>query len=191
MKMILASSSVFRKELMEKLKIDFSCEDSKIDEESFKDQNLSPTELAKTLAFEKANSLAHKYPEAIIIGSDQVCFCDDQIFGKPVTFEKAKEQLGFLNGKTHYLYTAYCLLYRQKKIIHCNTTTLQMKHLSTTQIENYIRKDEPFYCAGSYKIESLGIALFDRVETSDWSAIIGLPMQNLIKDLTELGVTII
>lgn len=185
--LILASTSPYRKELLEKLKIPFQCMPSQVDEDLEKEKTLEPVGLSQKLAFQKANSVFQKNPDATVIGSDQVAFVDQTIFDKPTNFDNAFKQLSFLSDKTHYLVSAVCIIKNQKVIEFQNQTALKMKALTDQQIRSYLHKDQPFDCAGSYKIESLGISLFEKIECSDFTSIIGLPLIELTKSLNSLG----
>lgn len=189
-KIILASASKYRKELLERLGIDFQCIPADIDEDSFKSKISDPAELAKVLAYEKAKVVFEKHPDAIVIGSDQLGYIDNQILGKTGSFDGSVKQLKLLSGKEHKLLTAYCVISNIKNVLKLNVTKLKMKNLNDLQIKNYLRKDNPFDCAGSYKLELNGISLFENIETVDHTAIIGLPLIELGLDLEEFGVTV-
>lgn len=183
--LILASTSVYRQELLKKLGLSFSAQAPLFDEEAFKNKGLPPIELAQTLARGKAESLAKA--THCVIGGDQLVSFEGKILGKAKTFEKAIEQLSGLQGKTHELITAVCVLYKQEKTEWINVTRLSMRKLSREQIEAYLKKDNPLDCAGSYKIELNGLSLFENIETSDFSAIQGLPLLELGSVLSKYG----
>lgn len=187
MKLVLASTSPFRKAQLENLKIEFTADSPLVDEDNFKQKISHPKELCQTLAFEKANSLKAKYPNDIIIGADQLIELDNNILGKPKTKEKALEQLLLMSGKTHKLITSVCLIKGDSKKEHTDITRLTMKNLDTASLKKYIEFDNPLNCAGSYKIESTGLSLFSQVESNDHSAIIGLPLISIISFLKEFG----
>lgn len=189
-KIILASASKYRKELLERLGIDFECIPADIDEDSFKDKISDPEELAKTLAFEKAKVVFDQYPDAIVIGSDQLGYIDNTVLGKTGSFEGSVEQLKLLSGKSHQLLTAYCVMDSVRSVLKLNKTTLKMKNLNDLQIKNYLSADNPFDCAGSYKLELKGISLFEHIDTSDHTSIVGLPLIELGLDLQEFGLVI-
>lgn len=191
MKIILASSSKYRKELLSKLGLSFECISPDVDEDSIKlNNNLSFKDKAVALAILKANTIAENYPDAIVIGSDQICHDDNKIFSKSGSIERSFEILKSLSGKIHYLTTAYCIKKANKTITHANVTTLKMRKLSDLQIKNYLSIDKPIDCAGSYKLEQNGISLFESVQTDDYTAIIGLPIIQLGNDLSLLGISI-
>ncbi len=188
MNLILASTSPYRKALLEQLRLPFQTLDSKVDEEKHKQVIKDPYQLTETLAYEKAQSVFQENPQSIVIGSDQVSLFKGEILGKPGTKEKAYEQLMKLQGERHELVTATCVLAPQKKFLWVETVELHMRKLNCDQVKKYIDQDEPLFCAGSYKIESLGISLFTSIKASDHTSIIGLPLLELGKVLTDCGV---
>ena len=161
-----------------------------VDEESFKRLDLPPRELAERLACEKALSVANKEPDAAIIGGDQVVSLDGRIFDKPGDAEAAADQLQALAGRTHELITAMAVWHAGRLIPRTDVARLRMRPLTRAEIERYVAADRPLDCAGSYKIEERGIALFERIETADWSSITGLPLIALASILRELGIPI-
>ena len=189
-KIILASASKYRKELLQRLGIEFKCIPADIDEDAYKDKIKDPEELAKTLAYEKAKIVFEQNPDAIVIGSDQLGYIDNQILGKTGSIEGSIEQLKLLSGKSHQLLTAYCVMDSEKNLLKLNKTTLKMKNLTDLQIKNYLREDNPFDCAGSYKLELKGISLFEKIDTVDHTAIVGLPLIELGLDLEKFGLII-
>lgn len=188
--LILATASPYKKSLMKRLGITFQGIDSRVDESIFKKQNLNAKELTKTLAKEKAISLKSRYPGSLIIGADQVCHFENKIYDKPENQDQAFIQLKELQSNTHELITSYYMIRNDKVIEHTNTTKLKMSTLSNEEIFDYLNYDKPYDCAGSYKIESGGIALFDEIFTSDFTAIIGLPLLQLSKDLQKFEVEV-
>lgn len=185
--LILASTSVYRRELLERLRLAFESHAPEVDEEAIKDSGLSPLEISRQLSQDKALALKGKFPDAVIIGSDQVLDFEGESFGKPIEFDAAFEQLKKLSGNTHFLHTSYALSCPQGLHVETVTAKMQMRQLSDQAIKNYIQKDEPFYCCGSYKLESLGISLFERIDCEDHTAIIGLPMMKLTTQLLKRG----
>jgi septum formation protein len=183
--LVLASTSPYRKELLAKLALDFSAQAPLCDEDSFKEKIKDPKALAQTLAREKAESLAT--PDNCVIGGDQLVVFKGEILGKPGDKEKANEQLNRMQGQSHELITAVCVIFRGEMHEILNITRLQMRKLSTAQIQSYVERDLPLDCAGSYKIEKSGITLMENVDCSDFSAIQGLPLIALVKILTKLG----
>lgn len=189
-KVILASKSPYRKELLSRLGVEFTCIPSHIDEEVLKSQISGPALLSLKLAEEKALKIHKLYSDQIIIGSDQICWFNGQSLSKTGSIEDSKEELRLMQGGEHTLFTSYVIIFGDNKIEHTNTTILKMKPLNEAQISKYLEKDNPIDCAGSYKMECHGISLFDAIETQDHTAIIGLPLLQLSKDLTKLGLII-
>jgi septum formation protein len=190
-KIILASTSPYRRELLKKITTDFECIAPNVDEDEIKNQIKDPLKLAQTLAKLKCEAVAHKYPEAIVIGSDQLGHLHQEILGKAKNMENAHKQLKKMNGKTHELITAVCVAHKNHYIDFYNLTKLTMRNLTDNQLKKYLELDLPFDCAGSYKLEQHGISLFSNIETSDHSAIIGLPLLQLTTELEKLGVKIL
>jgi len=190
MALILASTSESRRELLGRLQIPFDCANPGVDEAAWKERPLTPSQLAQELALAKARAIVDRFPGADVLGGDQVCECDGQLFGKPGTEAAAVDQLRQLAGKTHRLWTAVCLIHRDAPWQMITTTALTMRPLSDEEIHRYVRHDQPLFCAGSYKIESLGIALFERIETPDSTAIMGLPLMALAQQLRVCGYSI-
>lgn len=190
-KLILGSTSVYRKELMLKLGIPFDTMKPSCDEDTLKKgllaQNKSPLEVAEGLALAKAASLNKEFKHAVVIGGDQLVDFDGHIIGKSKTIEKAKEQLQSMSGRTHNLITSIAILHEEQKWTLNHISKMKMKKLTPQEIENYIRIDLPLDCAGSYKIERSGICLFEKIETDDFSAIQGLPMMWISQKLKEIG----
>lgn len=186
MNLILASKSPYRKELLSRLNIPFSCQASHVDEDIFKEKISDPVQLSLELAFQKAHVVYQDNLDSVVIGSDQVSVLEGLVLGKPHTEENAIHQLKLMAGKIHQLHTSVCVLGLSKPIKWTNTTNLTMRNLSEREIENYVTADQPLDCAGSYKIESLGVSLFDKVETEDFTAIVGLPLMQLSHYLNPL-----
>ncbi len=187
--LVLASSSVYRAELLKKLGIPFIAVKPQFNEDEKKAnllaQNKSPVEIAENLSKGKALSIVDQ-GNATILAGDQLIGFEDALLGKSHQFENAFKQLKSLQGKTHELITAVTIL-QNKQSFHMNhITRLKMKKLSDTEITNYLHRDQPFDCAGSYKIEKSGIILFDKIETDDFTAIEGIPMIWVSKILKEL-----
>jgi septum formation protein len=184
---ILASTSKYRGELLSQLGLPFTAVAPGVDEDAFKSADLTALELSRELAFRKAEAVFELFPESLVIGSDQVCTLNGEILSKPGSSEKAVAQLLKMQSKHHELVTAVCLLMPQKKIYFENRTRLYMRPLSESTIRDYIQKDSPLDCAGSYKLESKGIKLFEKIEMDDHTSIIGLPLIQLNNHLLELG----
>lgn len=189
--LVLASTSPYRRELLKRLGIPFRVQAPACDEEALKDPTLTPRELAERLAEAKARSLAATLPDATIIGSDQVAALQHDncwlILGKPGTPERAVEQLTLLAGRTHVLITAMVVVHRGQIHRHTDQTRLDMRALERDQLARYVAADRPLDCAGAYKLEAQGIALFDRIASDDHAAITGLPLLALGRILTACG----
>lgn len=191
--LILASTSIYRAQLLEKLGLSFQSIKSDFDEDAAKTENLnkhlSPIAIAENLSRGKALSLRRllNSENLLIIGGDQLVNLDGEIIGKSKTHEKAVQQLQKMRGKTHELITAVTLV-SEKEVRHINhITRLTMHRLSDQEIQHYLLRDQAYDCAGSYKIEKSGIALFSQIECSDFSAIQGLPLIWLSNQLKEMG----
>lgn len=187
---VLASSSSYRKALTGRLGLDCTTIAPDIDESALPGE--SPVATATRLAQAKARKVANKKPEALIIGSDQVALLDDAVLGKPGSHASAVRQLRLMSGKTTVFHTAICLYDAASDEMQCANvpTTVQMRELSDETIERYLRQDQPYDCAGSAKIESLGIALVEKVESDDPTALIGLPLITLVSMLKRAGITL-
>jgi septum formation protein len=186
-RIILASTSRYRCELLARLGLLFEAIAPPIDEEAWKDAALSPAQLALHLARAKAKSVAELHPEALVIGSDQTCACEGELLHKPGSFAAACEQLAFLSGKTHELHTAVSFVHGLWSHEHVDTTRLHMRRLAPDEIERYVGADQPLDCVGSYKLEQRGISLFDRIESADHTAIVGMPLLSVAGVLRERG----
>lgn len=173
---ILASTSPYRRALLEKLGIAFECAAPGVDETPTPGE--SPRHLVLRLAQAKAQSLAGSYPNHLIIGSDQVCVLDGEIAGKPLTEEKAFQQLMKARGNIITFYTGLALYNSATGNLQteCEPFDVHFRHLSEQEINDYLRKERPLNCAGSFKSEGLGIALFDRLEGRDPNTLVGLPL---------------
>ena len=187
---ILASKSPYRRELLERLGIQFSCTNSEFDETPLKMAISDPHELTQKLAIAKARSVQPDHKSSIIIGSDQVCYHNGIILGKTGSINKSFKQLKSMQGSEHLLITSYCILDGDEEIVRTNTTKLEMRPLSDEQIKNYLSTDNPIDCAGSYKLELNGIGLMKSIQTSDYTAIIGLPLIMLANDLNNIGISV-
>ena len=190
-RLILASSSPFRRELLSRLMIPFEVVAPEVDETAHPGE--LPQALVERLAIAKAQAVVSKYPEALIIGSDQVAVHAGEIVGKPHTHERAVEQLRTASGKTVTLYTGLALLNSATGRVQSEVVPYRVlfRLLSEAQIENYLRKEQPYHCAGSVKSEGLGVALLERFEGEDPATLIGLPLIRLIRMLEQEGLTII
>lgn len=178
-KLILASTSKYRAQLLSQLGWPFTQEDPGVDEDQLKNKGLAPGDLALELSRLKARAVFDRHPDSIVIGSDQVCSFEEKIFSKPKTMERAVEHLLQMQGQTHELLTAVTVITPENTTTFLNVTKLHMRDLSREEIETYVKLDMPLDCAGSYKLETLGIKLFERIEMTDHTAIIGLPLIEL------------
>ena len=185
--LVLASTSPYRQSTSLVGRIPFRSRPPLCDESTQKAGESNPVRLAESLAQLKAKSLLEQEAGATIIGCDQVLSFDGQIFGKPSTVERAVEQLTALSGRTHDLITALVVIRGAQIFNQTDVTRLQMRPLSGPEIERYVKLDQPLDCAGSYKIESRGIALFEKIESADQTAITGMPLIALVRILRDLG----
>lgn len=184
---VLASTSRHRQGLLQRAGIPFVVVAPTVDEESLKDGR-PPHELAMFLAEAKGASIALTRPDDIVIGCDQICLHRGEIFEKPGTRENALRQLSRLQGETHELLTAMAVFHRGMVHRRLEVPRLTMRSLTREQLERYIDADGPLDCSGSYRLESRGICLFERIETSDHSAVVGLPIMALVALLATMGV---
>ena len=186
--LILASTSPYRRALLERLKIPFRCTAPNVDEADYQRQGFAPAVLAATLALAKARDGARQFPGSVVLGSDQVPEIDGAVLHKPGTAANALQQLQRLSGRTHSLWTAVaCIDANGQPHTHLDHTRLTMRSLDAEALYRYLALDEPFDCAGSYKIEQAGISLFDSIETHDFTAITGLPLMKLTGLLQRCG----
>ncbi|KDF42647.1 Maf family protein [Enterobacter kobei] len=174
--LVLASTSPYRRMLLEKLGIPFECAAPDVDETPQSGE--SPRHLVSRLAKEKAQSLAVRYPSHLIIGSDQVCVLDGEITGKPHTEENAFKQLMQVRGNIVTFYTGLALYNSASGHLQteCEPFDVHFRHLSEQEIMDYVRRERPLNCAGSFKSEGLGIALFDKLDGRDPNTLVGLPL---------------
>ncbi|MCW1827623.1 Maf-like protein [Enterobacter asburiae] len=181
--LVLASTSPYRRMLLEKLGIPFECAAPEVDETPQPGE--SPRHLVTRLAKEKAQSLAARYPSHLIIGSDQVCVLDGEITGKPHTEENACQQLLRSRGSIVTFYTGLALYNSASGHLQteCEPFDVHFRHLSEQEIVDYVRRERPLNCAGSFKSEGLGIALFDKLDGRDPNTLVGLPLIALCKML--------
>ncbi|MGY0220058.1 Maf family protein [Endozoicomonadaceae bacterium StTr2] len=180
LQLVLASSSVYRKQLLEKLQVPFITDSPDIDET--RQPGEEPISLVQRLTIEKAAAVAQRHSNALIIASDQVAVLGSEILGKPGTKEKAVQQLKSQSGKTVRFMTGLCVWNtatgNYKYVL--DTSDTRFRELSLQQIEDYIQKDSPLYCAGSIKTEGLGISLLEYIHGSDPNSLVGLPLIQLV-----------
>lgn len=189
-KLILASSSRYRRELLDRLGLEYDAESPDIDESSRPGE--TPKDTALRLSEMKARAIWEKHPGSIVIGSDQVADLNGTKLGKPHTRERAIEQLTAMQGNVVVFYTALCVIDaegRAEKLL--SPTTIRMRSLKRETIEAYVDREKPFDCAGAAKIEKLGIALMASVESDDPTSLIGLPLMKLTTLLANAGVEVL
>ncbi len=190
-KLILASTSPYRRELLGRLGLPFEVANPATDETPLPDE--APPALALRLAEAKARAVADRYPGALIIGSDQVATVDGKIYGKPGTHERAVAQLRALSGKTVNFFTALCLFNAAtgQSEVRGVPTLVSFRQLSDDEIETYLRREPAYNCAGSAKSEGLGIALLSAMQGEDPNALVGLPLIALCDLLRNQGVRVL
>jgi septum formation protein len=190
-RLVLASTSRYRRMLLARLGLAFETVAPQVDETPRPGE--APAATAFRLAAAKARSVADTYRDALIIGSDQVADCQGHAIGKPGTHENAVAQLRALSGQTVVFHTGLALLDAASDT--CQTAlvdaTSTYRHLTSEEIEGYLRREQPYDCAGSVRSESLGIALFERIESDDPTALIGLPLIQLARMLAAAGVAVL
>jgi septum formation protein len=187
-RLVLASSSPYRAALLRRVGLEFDCVSPRVDERAMQESGRSPLEVAETLAKMKAEDVAARAPDAYVLGGDQLVEYEGTILGKPGSFERAVAQLERLSGAEHRLITAIALRHPSGRTDSAvDVHTLRMRPLEREEIERAVRADEPYDCAGSYKIERRGILLFDSIEGDDFTAIEGIPLMALGRLLRAAG----
>jgi len=188
--LVLASSSPYRRELLARLRLPFEVMSPDVDETPL--TNEAPQDTALRLAQLKARTVADKFPDALIIGSDQVALLDNQQIGKPHTFDNAKKQLQTASGRSMVFHTALCLYNSLSHNMQTRVVpiSIQFRTLSDAVIERYLTAEQPYNCAGSAKSEGLGIALIARFDGEDPNALVGLPLIALVDMLLQEGVAV-
>jgi septum formation protein len=189
--LVLASTSRYRRELLARLDLQFSVAAPQVDESPLPAESASETALR--LAAAKASAVAPSYPDALVIGSDQVAECAGERLDKPGTHERAVAQLTRLSGSRAVFHTAVSLLHAASGRLQTRVvpTTVVFRRLTPHCIEAYLRKEQPYDCAGSAKAEGLGIALLEAIEGPDPTALIGLPLIALVSMLQAEGVRVV
>jgi len=189
--LILASTSRYRRELLERLALPFFVAAPGVDEAALPGE--PPAQTALRLAEAKARAVAARYPDALVIGSDQIADCSGEAIGKPGSRPRAVDQLRLLSGKTVTFHTAIALVDAASG--RCSTALVDvastLRTLSTEEIDAYLDREEPYDCAGSVRSEGLGVALFDRIQSDDPTALIGLPLIALARMLRDEGVDVL
>lgn len=191
MKLVLASTSPYRRALLERLGLPFEAIAPEVDETPLSGE--SPEALVSRLSRAKSTAVADGLDDALVIGSDQLAVVEDQILGKPGTEEKAREQLARLSGREVTFLTGLCLTdaasgSQQFELV---PTPVQFRALSQAQIADYVAREQPLDCAGAFKSEGLGIALFERLGGNDPNALIGLPLIALCTMLERAGLPVL
>ncbi len=188
---VLASTSIYRSQLLSTLQLPFRTASPNVDETPLPKETAKQT--AQRLSRLKAQAVAQQHPNALIIGSDQVALLDDEQLGKPLTHDNAVRQLRAMRGKRVDFFTAVSLLNARTNDMQTALveTRVSFRHLSDDEIERYLRKEQPYHCAGSAKSEGLGIALIERIEGNDPNALIGLPLITLVDMFKKQGIEIL
>lgn len=189
-RLVLASTSIFRRELLARLQIPFEIANPQADESELPGED--PARTAERLSIAKAKAVADRFPDALIIGSDQVAHLGVQRFGKPLSHERAFAQLRALRGRTVIFHTGLCLLDSGTGAIQvCGVpTAVTFRMLDDAEIERYLSMEQPYHCAGSAKSEGLGISLLSSIRGDDPTALIGLPLIALSEMLRREGVQV-
>ena len=187
---VLASSSSYRRALLERLAIPFSCHSPDIDETPKAGETAHA--LVERLAYEKAKALADAYPNHLLIGSDQVAVLNGQILGKPHTHERALKQLSAASGQCVQFLTGLCLLNSHTGTFQSCVVpfSVHFRDLDKPTLNRYLLKEQPYDCAGSFKAEGLGVSLFTKTEGEDNTSLIGLPLIKLVEMLNQEGIII-
>lgn len=188
MKLVLASTSRYRRELLARLQVPFSVADPGVEEQAHPGED--PQAMSRRLAEDKARAVGLREPGAIIIGCDQVAVADGIIIGKPGNRANAVRQLLALSGRDVLFHTALCVHARDRTTTRVVTTRVTFRTLDRAAIERYLDREQPYDCAGSAKSEGLGIALIASMDGEDPNALIGLPLIALVNMLAEHGVRI-
>ena len=185
-RLILASTSLYRRELLARLGVPFDTERPGTDETPLADE--APEALARRLSRAKASDVAARHPGAWVIGSDQVAECDGRALGKPGGHEAAAAQLASVSGQPVRFHTGLCLVRQGEQPLEAiDCTVVRFRELAADEIERYLHVEQPYDCAGSFKSEGLGIALFEAIENRDPTALIGLPLIATARLLREAG----
>jgi septum formation protein len=188
MQIILASSSPFRRALLGRLALPFTAESPDLDET--RQPGESPEAMVQRLSEAKAALIAARWPDAVVIGSDQAATLDGRILGKPGGHAHAVAQLADCSGREVTFYTGLCILKDDRRYTHLDRTRVRFRELGDAEIERYLRLEEPYQSAGSFKVEGLGISLFEAVHSEDPTALIGLPLIGLCRLLRQAGIAI-
>ncbi len=190
-KLILGSTSTYRRELLSRLQLPFSVESPQVDETPHSGEH--PAALARRLALAKAQAVARRFPDCVVIGSDQVADLDGQPLGKPGTHERAVAQLQLMRGRTVIFQTAVAVVCERSGFCQQALAAVKVtfRALDDAEIENYLRIEQPYDCAGSAKSEGLGIALLQSIENDDPTALVGLPLIRTSQMLRAAGIALL
>ena len=188
--LILASTSIWRRALLERLALPFECGAPGVAEDPIAAE--APPHRAERLSLAKARAVAVQQPEAIVIGSDQVAAGPQGILHKPGSVEACRSQLASLSGASARFYTGCAVLSpkRSAPLLHVDVTTVRFRSLTAAEIERYVERDDPSQCAGGFRSESLGISLFENITCTDPTALVGLPLIWLAGALRECGLEV-
>ena len=189
-KIILASSSSSRRKELDRLNFEFSVIPPEVDEDVVKLTETDHRQISRKLALLKARNVSLLHPEAIVIGGDTVASFNRKLLSKPITMEKSFEQLRMLAGQEHSLFTSLVIIAKGEEYIHSVTAIMKMRDLSDEQIHRYVEIDQPLHSCGSYKLDALGISLFESIDCEDYTAIIGIPLIWTAGILTQIGVSV-
>lgn len=190
--LVLASGSAYRRALLERLGLPFRQEVPAVDETFHRDE--SPAEAVRRLARSKAEAVQARFPDAIVIGSDQAAVRGEEVLGKPGNAERAIEQLTRSAGRAVEFMTAVCILGPtpgREPEEHVDITRVVFRPLDMAEINRYVAREQPFDCAGSFRAEALGIALFERIDSQDPTGLIGLPLIWVAQALRRLGLAVV
>ena len=189
--LILASTSLYRKDLMQRLQWPFECVAPLVDETPHPKEN--PRELAERLALAKAQAVSRQHPQAWVIGCDQVAELQGEALGKPLEHAEASAQLRRMSGQAVRFHTAVCVRCQESGFEEVQVADVRVtfRALSDAEIEAYLLKDQPYDCAGASKCESLGVALLEKIESDDPTALIGLPLIRTLAMLRRAGLNVL
>ena len=189
--LILASSSPYRRKLLEKLGLPFHCVSPAVDETPKADE--TPFRLVERLAQLKAQAVAASHPDAIVIGSDQLAVCAGDVLGKPLSESRARTQLAQLSGRQVTFLTGLCVLNSatHSQQLEVVSTPVEFRDLTEMEIANYVTREQPLDCAGAFKSEGLGIALFKQIGGTDPNALVGLPLISVCRMLRAEGIDVL
>jgi len=186
--LILASTSPYRRALLERLGVPFEVVRPGTSEDPLARE--TPRDRALRLSGAKAKAVASQRPEAVVIGSDQVASVGSRVLDKPGDADNCRSQLSMLSAQTARFHTGCAVIANGERLIHLDTTSVTFRTLTPEEINRYIEREKPFDCAGGFKAEALGITLFDSIESRDPTALVGLPLIWLASALRSVGYTL-